>query len=440
MCRNAGKHVGSVTDAGVAVNHRLRLSSGPHPRPPRTSHHSHTRLPEDNSTELIKQPETRPISQEQLVAEVKGIYAGLVMVENKCIEIDNAQNTQSDPNNTKLNNDQWQALIALHRTLLREHHDFFLAANHPSANPALKRLASKYSQPCRFPKIGGEALSILDLISHFISKLEQGADGELLELVQMTEDVLDRLYKQFWQADFETLVYLLLFYCFFNEFPSGIRHLCTTMPWTIWPALVVLWGVCWMFIQSRADPRYDPSLLPRQPQWERDLDDAYGMFLNPICARAVAYDVTVDFAAIYQTSDSSFLHGSWSPDLTTSHATFGELELPSPPIHNSFTGSYQTSDPLTMMSNQDIFPTFSTSPYVGPASLAITLPQTVPLAAGPVPEPLHTPANEDSNWTSQHLAPVTASAQNMDAHHVPQPDRATMQRVPEGTIRTRATL
>ncbi len=21
------------------------------------------------------------------------------------------------------------------------------------------------------------------------------------------------------------------------------------MPWTIWPALVVLWGVCWMFIQ-----------------------------------------------------------------------------------------------------------------------------------------------------------------------------------------------
>lgn len=28
---------------------------------------------------MIKQPETRPISQEQLVAEVKGIYAGLVM-------------------------------------------------------------------------------------------------------------------------------------------------------------------------------------------------------------------------------------------------------------------------------------------------------------------------------------------------------------------------
>ena len=32
-----------------------------------------------------------------------------------------------------------------------------------------------------------------------------------------------------------------------SEFPLGIRYPCTTMPWTIWPALAVLWGVCWMF-------------------------------------------------------------------------------------------------------------------------------------------------------------------------------------------------
>ncbi|XXH02323.1 hypothetical protein Hte_008696 [Hypoxylon texense] len=92
------------------------------------------------STRLIKQPETRPISQEQLIAEVKGIYAGLVMVESKCIEVDNAQSSQND---TQLNNEQWQALIALHRTLLHEHHDFFLASQHPSASQALRRLASK---------------------------------------------------------------------------------------------------------------------------------------------------------------------------------------------------------------------------------------------------------------------------------------------------------
>lgn len=34
---------------------------------------------------------------------------------------------------------------------------------------------------------------------------------------------------------------------FSSVFPNGLRYPCTTMPWTIWPALVVLWGVCWMF-------------------------------------------------------------------------------------------------------------------------------------------------------------------------------------------------
>ena len=38
--------------------------------------------------EMLLQPETRPISHEQLADEVKGIYAGLVMKEAKCIDID----------------------------------------------------------------------------------------------------------------------------------------------------------------------------------------------------------------------------------------------------------------------------------------------------------------------------------------------------------------
>jgi hypothetical protein len=112
---------------------------------------------------LVKQPETRPISQEQLVAEVKGIYAGLIMVETKCIEVDNAQNAQADLNN-KLNNEQWQALIALHRTLLHEHHDFFLASQHPSAAPALRRLATKYAMPARMWRHGIH--SFLELLRH----------------------------------------------------------------------------------------------------------------------------------------------------------------------------------------------------------------------------------------------------------------------------------
>ncbi|KDN63205.1 hypothetical protein CSUB01_09938 [Colletotrichum sublineola] len=108
-------------------------------------------------------PETRPISQEQLVAEVKGIYAGLAMVESKCIEVDNAQSSTKDTS-PSLNPDQWQALIALHRTLLYEHHDFFLASQHPSASPALRRLASKYAMPARMWRYGIH--SFLELLRH----------------------------------------------------------------------------------------------------------------------------------------------------------------------------------------------------------------------------------------------------------------------------------
>ncbi|KAF2634306.1 hypothetical protein P280DRAFT_371236, partial [Massarina eburnea CBS 473.64] len=106
---------------------------------------------------LLLQPDSRAISQEQLASEVKSIYAGLTMVETKCIHVDRAQaaalQDNTDPH-SKLASDHWQALIALHRTLLHEHHDFFLASQHPSASPALRRLAAKYAMPARMWKHG----------------------------------------------------------------------------------------------------------------------------------------------------------------------------------------------------------------------------------------------------------------------------------------------
>ncbi|KAK3312484.1 hypothetical protein B0H66DRAFT_525552 [Apodospora peruviana] len=150
-------HASSLTFSGTNPK-TPRQNQRPQPSSSRASSHV-----EDDTIELIRQPETRPISQEQLVTEVKGIYAGLVMVESKCIEVDNAQNAQNDPANS-LNNEQWQALIALHRTLLHEHHDFFLASQHPSASPALRRLASKYAMPARMWRHGIH--SFLELLRH----------------------------------------------------------------------------------------------------------------------------------------------------------------------------------------------------------------------------------------------------------------------------------
>jgi Est1 DNA/RNA binding domain len=82
------------------------------------------------------------------------------MVEKKCVEIDQQQAATTN----KLTNEQWQALIALHRTLLHEHHDFFLASQHPSSSPALKRLATKYAMPARMWRHGIH--SFLELLRH----------------------------------------------------------------------------------------------------------------------------------------------------------------------------------------------------------------------------------------------------------------------------------
>ena|SRR5579871_2436517 len=51
-------------------------------------------------------------------------------------------------------------------------------------------------------------------------------------------------------ALWEKILYLFLLYLSFSEFPNRLRPPCTTMPWTIWPVLVVLWGVCWMFYEE----------------------------------------------------------------------------------------------------------------------------------------------------------------------------------------------
>ncbi|KAF2791200.1 hypothetical protein K505DRAFT_249485 [Melanomma pulvis-pyrius CBS 109.77] len=137
---------------------------------------------------LLLQPDSRPISQEQLASEVKSIYAGLTMVETKCIHVDRAQAADTDPN-TKIGSDHWQALIALHRTLLHEHHDFFLASQHPSASPALRRLASKYSMPARMWKHGIH--SFLELLRR---RLPESIDY-MLSFIYLAYQMMALLYE-----------------------------------------------------------------------------------------------------------------------------------------------------------------------------------------------------------------------------------------------------
>ena len=107
---------------------------------------------------LLLQPVTKSISQEQLRVELRSIYSGLVMVENKCKDVDREQTRlaiEGNPNcRPGLSAKQWQALIALHKTLLHEFHDFFLASQHPAATPNLTKLAARNSMPARLWQFG----------------------------------------------------------------------------------------------------------------------------------------------------------------------------------------------------------------------------------------------------------------------------------------------
>ncbi|KAH6653525.1 hypothetical protein BKA67DRAFT_506592, partial [Truncatella angustata] len=137
---------------------------------------------------LIKQLKAKPISEEQLAAEVAGIYAGLIMVEDKCIEVDDAQSLSS-PTETKLHNQQWQALIALHRTLLHEYYDFLLASQHPSASPGLRRMASEYHMPTRIWCRGIHPL--LELLRRRLPESEE----HMLTYIFLAYNIMTLLYE-----------------------------------------------------------------------------------------------------------------------------------------------------------------------------------------------------------------------------------------------------
>lgn len=142
-------------------------NAGRHSPKNAASPHGHGREHEAQiKPNVILQPVTTSVDQDQLLAEVKGIYAGLVMVEGKCVQVDTKQmelvKNASPGRPPPLTNEQYQALISLHRTLLQEHHDFFLASQHPQATPGVRRLAVKYAMPARLWKSGIQ--SFLELL------------------------------------------------------------------------------------------------------------------------------------------------------------------------------------------------------------------------------------------------------------------------------------
>jgi hypothetical protein len=89
--------------------------------------------------EILFQPDSRPISQEQLTFRNRSVKTGVLYIHTNSMYP--APTISND--NIAQNALAWRR--APYRTLLHEHHDFFLASQHPSASPKLRRLVEKYT-------------------------------------------------------------------------------------------------------------------------------------------------------------------------------------------------------------------------------------------------------------------------------------------------------
>ena len=123
-------------------------------------------------------------------------------------------------------------------------------------------------------------------LEHLLLSLQQtAADALLRHAIGLVEaEVL--YWQQYWQQQPRHIND-----DWFSEWPSGRRPLSTTWPWNIKPSLMVLWGVCWMFIvprlanKARADPgnqQGDRQWHPQQLGLQGKASGAHGIPIAPL--------------------------------------------------------------------------------------------------------------------------------------------------------------
>lgn len=80
----------------------------------------------------------------------------------------------------------------------------------------------------------------------------------------------------------EPPIYLRIFFAILSPLVSAMKRLklCLTMPWTIWPALVVLWGVCWMFYSENGSAEPSPWGFPIPESHVGEVHNQRGKYLT----------------------------------------------------------------------------------------------------------------------------------------------------------------
>ena len=132
-----------------------------------------------------------------------------------------------------LNNDirSLHYIVGITTALLRYLH------NSPSGK---ERLSSKdFASSSSIDSLSSESYAAN--IEHILLSIQQSAKEAVIQhYIKLIQDRLLRWY-QFWLHKKGAID------DWFAEWPNGQHPLNTTWPWNVKPALLVLWGVCWMF-------------------------------------------------------------------------------------------------------------------------------------------------------------------------------------------------
>ncbi|VUC32681.1 unnamed protein product [Clonostachys rosea] len=233
--------------------------------------------------------ESDGMSRFEVMKAARDIQSALVKLERECIWVTQTlgelTGSDHDPSKPRL-----KAISSERDRLLVKLHDQLLDSPHPAARSALKKMAAKYDMArMRIRAKRYNQIIVPETVEPEIS--EEAFDEQfqnLDEIVKTIFEVWERLNKYVGKTS-EEPVYPAILDELCLEFPHAVRHLCTTMPWTIWPSLVVLWGVCWMFkpfvtqhmiysrpgITSLVGPELDLHTSQSDHQTIFDLQDPY---------------------------------------------------------------------------------------------------------------------------------------------------------------------
>ncbi|KAL6887158.1 hypothetical protein HDV57DRAFT_488159 [Trichoderma longibrachiatum] len=112
---------------------------------------------------MIRQLMDRVASTGGVIDEVKAVYNGIRMCEEKSIELQDWL-TSTEGLQVQPKNEQWEAYFKVHDELIKGHCDLLLLSQYPSASPELRRLPSDYDMPARMWRHG--IYSMLETTRH----------------------------------------------------------------------------------------------------------------------------------------------------------------------------------------------------------------------------------------------------------------------------------